>query len=72
MLVPLRLPDTQHVAFGLERRHVRRFGSRVLDAEHDVDDRLRQQAGNGGRASVLDQQRSMPKCLSDSNRFARE
>ena len=61
------LPDAQDVA---RRREVGVVQTRDLD--EDVDDRLRRQAGNGGRADVLDPQRAGAERGGDPRALDRE
>jgi hypothetical protein len=49
-----RLADAQFVPGSEELVEVRGLGGDVRDGDHDVDDRFRSQAGDGGGADVLD------------------
>ena len=72
MLEPVRLPDPQDVAACLHWRDVGRLVGRIRDGEHDVDDRLRRQAGHGRRADVLQEPNAIAKDRSNPRRLARE
>ena len=62
----------EDVARGLERRHVRGLVGRVGHDEHDVDDRLCGEPGDGRRARVLDAQRRRPERVPDARLLAGE
>ena len=65
MLVPLRLAQPERVSDRLERRDVRIFVTRVGDAQHDVDVRLRRKAGDGRAADVFDRRRHWAERVGD-------
>ena len=72
VLEPVGLADAEDVARGLERRHVRRLVGRVGHDEHDVDDPLCGEPGDGRRARVLDAQRRLAERLPDARLLACE
>ena len=59
------LADADGEAVGLERGAVGRLVVGVLDPDQHVDDPLRAEAGDGGRAEVLDPQRLRPERLGE-------
>src|SRR4051794_460443 len=58
-----RLADADGVAVRLERGAVRALVIGILDLHHHVDDALGREAGDGGRAEVLDPARAGPERL---------
>ena len=71
VLVPVGLADAQDVAGGLERRDVVALGRRVGDRQRHVDDRLRREAGDRGRAGVLEEDDAVAERGADLLRLAR-